>query len=55
MTRLFTIQAEIIKLAGADTCESCNFTRSNCLIYMKIGEKLGKLSKKKSGKIGTFT
>jgi len=42
-------------------CESCDFTKSNCLVnYIKLGnrvKKSGKIGKiiKKSGKIETFT
>jgi len=45
---------EVISGTGYGSCESCDFTRSNCLIYIKSEKKSGKLSTK-SGKIRTFT
>jgi len=51
---------ETVCREGYRPCESCDLTRSNCLIYIKsgygkeIGKKLGK-SSTKSGKIRTFT
>jgi len=46
----WVIILQVIVRGGYRSCESCDSTMSNCLIYIKLGNMV-----RKSEKIGTFT